>query len=332
MSHPKRIFITGSTGFVGASLVRHFAAQSWDVRALGRGAAPKALLDLAHYVQADLRNPIPAQSAKVVIHAAALASDSASWADLEQANVKGTQHVFEATKDCPCFIYISSSSVYPLAKPEHEESETIDIQQLSPYGRSKRLAEAWLLEQDWSGRKLFILRPRAIYGVGDRVLLPRLMRLVRLGRIVSPGDMRVQSSLTHIKNLSAAIDLCIDADRTGAHIFNVADQEVYEMRAIVQGLLSEIHGRELPFWALPLGALQSAADFLERIGWSRQFTPYALAAVSKASVLNLQKIEVELGYSAPATLWDSIPGIAAWVQKTGLERVKNAESELPFSI
>lgn len=335
MSQPKHIFITGATGFVGATLVRHFAAQGWEVTASGRLGPPKPLLALAKYVRADLQNTLPTQAADVVVHAAALASDSANWADLKQANVDGTSHVFEATKESRCFIYISSSSVYDFKNELHTEYEPVDYQLLSPYGRSKRMAEDWLLNQDWSGRQLFILRPRAVYGLGDRVLLPRLLRLIRFGQILAPGDMRVSSSLTHVGNLAAVVDGCASlqvSENLNRQVFNVADAKPYEMREVVQRLLSEIYGKELAFQALPLGPLRSLANALETLHLTKQFTPYSLASVSKHCILDLQRIETSMGYQPELHFWNTLHKTVSWVKKIGLNRVKMAIENLPWEV
>lgn len=336
MSRKQRMFITGATGFVGANLVRHFATGGWELRANGRGIPPLPLLDLAQYVEADIRKPLPPQPAEVVIHAAALASDTASREALYQANLMGTRHVFEASRNCACFIYISSSSVYAHADHAHIETENVDHHKLSPYGLSKRNAEDWLLEQDWSSRSLYILRPRAVYGPGDRVLLPRLLRLVRAGRIFAPGEMRVSSSLTHVDNLCGAVEACVAHWRSGgtiqAQTFNVADSEPYEMRNVVQQLLSNIHGKELPFKALPLLPMEALANVLIQLKLARQFSPYALAAVSKNAILDLQKITRTLGYVPRRNLWESLPELASWVQRVGVQRVKQADPELPWDI
>ncbi len=334
-TQPKRIFITGATGFVGATLVRHFAARGWEVTASGRTDPPKPLLDLARYVRADIQQGLPRQTADVVVHAAALASDSAPWSDLKRANVDGTRHVFEATRYCRCFIYISSSSVYDSQNAIHFEDEPVDYQQLSPYGRSKRLAEDWLLEQDWEGRILCILRPRAVYGVGDRVLLPRLLRLVKFGQIMAPGDMRVLSSLTHVDHLAAAVECCASlqvSENSNRQILNVADAKPYEMREVVQRLLSEIHGKELTFRALPIRPLRLLANCLERLHLANQFTPYSLAAVSQHCVLDIQRIKTNIGYQPELHFWKALPQIASWIKNIGTNRFKTAFENLPWDV
>ncbi len=331
----KNIFITGATGFVGAWLVRYFAQLGWSVTASGRGAAPAPLLACAQYIQADLRQSFPLVETDVVVHAAALASDSASMADLYAANVEGTRHVFEATRHCRMFIYISSASVYDYQNTIHTEDEPVDYQQLSLYGRSKRQAEEWLLQQDWRERTLVILRPRAVYGPGDRVLLPRLLRLVKGNRIVSPGDMRIQSSLTHVENLCMAVMNSIiyfEKQPGGVHIFNVADKVPYDMRKVVVQLLPAVCGRTLTFRELPLRPLYALAEIGERLRIPTSFTRFGLAAVSKPCVLYLKKITETIDFQPKRNFWEALPEISDWTKQIGLADLQTANPDLPWRI
>ena len=327
------LLITGATGFVGAALLRHFAAAGYPVTGSGRGAAPEALLKVAAYHRADIREPMARIQSDVVIHAAALASDTASAAALELANVTGVRHVYEATRSCPLFIYISSSSVYDNHQIEHREDEPVDVRILSPYGRSKRMAEEWLTGQDWSRRTLVILRPRAVYGSGDRQLLPRLLRLVRGGRLIIPGDMRVQSSLTHVGNLCAATEHSIrhfTEHPGGVHVFNVADAVPYDMRDAVGGLLSAVCGRKLVFVEMPLAPLRAFAGFMEQWRIPTSFTPLSLASVSQNNTLRLEKISQTIGFQPVLNLWDDMENISTWAKQVGLKALRSGDPLLPW--
>lgn len=327
------IFITGTPGFVGSWLVRHFAALGWSVQATGRGEPPEPLLTYARYLRADLRQPLSPVAAEVVVHAAALASDSASAADLKAANVDGTRHVFEATRQSRIFVYISSSSVYDYRLAVHTEDEPVDYQQLSPYGRSKRQAEDWLQQQDWQGRTLIILRPRAVYGPGDRLLLPRLLRLVRGNRMVIPGTMQVRCSLTHVENLCVAVTHSLqyfEKQPGGVHSFNVADALPYTLREVVGQLLPAVCGRALTFRALPPVPLQALAGVLERLQVPTAFTPFSLAAVAQDCVLDLEKITGRLDYAPERDFWEALPALRAWVGRVGLAAVRAADADLPW--
>jgi nucleoside-diphosphate-sugar epimerase len=329
------VFITGATGFVGAAMLRYFAGNGWEVTGSSRGAAPVALQEKGNYLQADIAFPMPAQIAEVVIHSAALASDTAAKKDLWQANVVGTQHVYEATRVSKVFVFISSSSVYDGRREIHVEDEAVDPAQLSAYGQTKRAAEDWLLQQDWRTRTLVILRPRAIYGVGDRVLLPRLLNTVRRGRIVVPGDMRVQSSLTHVGNLCRAADRSIaycESQPGGSHIFNVADANPYEMRTAVQQLLSAVTGETLAIRSLPLSHLYFLAGLAERFHIQLSLSRLALHSVSRNNVLELRKIRETLGFEPEHHLEAAIADIAHWAKQVGLEQLRQARADLPWRV
>jgi Nucleoside-diphosphate-sugar epimerases len=328
----RSVFITGATGFVGAALVRHFHALNWKVIAQGRGDPPPGLSAVAEYVQADIARAIPRVRADVAVHAAALASDSASWEQLYAANVLGTRHVLEACGDCRCLVYVSSSSVYDFTSTVHEESEPCCLGGLSAYGRSKRIAEDWLLSQEWSGRPLFVLRPRAVYGPGDRVLLPRLLRLVRGGSIWAPGGMLAKTSLTHVRNLCEAVQLCAEREDGGSRVYNVADLTPYSMAEAVKAMLEAVAGRALQLRDLPLAPLVWSAKLLETLRVPSNFTPYSLAAVTKDNVLDIQSIRRELGYVGRADVWGALPEMAAWAKQVGLHRIALGEAGLPWEV
>ncbi len=318
---------------MGSWLVRHFAALGWSVTATGRGEPPEPLLAYARYLRADLRQPLMPVPAEVVVHAAALASDSASAADLQAANVDGTRHVFEATRQSHTFVYISSASVYDAHCVLHTEDEPVDARQLSPYGRSKRQAEDWLLQQDWRGRTLIILRPRAVYGLGDRLLLPRLLRLVRGDRMVIPGTMRVACSLTHVENLCAAVAhslLYFEKHPGGVHPFNVADAGPYVLREVVGQLLPAVYGRTLTFRELPLAPLLALAGLLERMRIPTPFTRFGLAAVAQDTVLDLEKITKTLDFQPQRDFREALPELLTWVGRVGLAAVRAGDADLPW--
>ncbi len=329
-----KIFITGATGFIGSWLVRHFAARGWVVCAAGRSDAPPALRALAtDYLCSDIRRPLPVREVDAVVHAAALTSDTATAAALQAANVDGVRHVYEATRESPVFVYVSSSSVYAYHPEAHAESEMADYAALSPYGRSKRLAEDWLLRQDWSRRTLIVLRPRAVYGPGDRVLLPRLLQLVRGRGIFLPGDMRVLCSLTHVDNLCAAVSSAVAFAQKrpgGVHVFNVADAAPYVLREAVLGLLSGVYGRELAVTALPLAPLRRLGQVMEWLRLPGPFTRFGLAAASQPCVLDTQGIARVLGFIPEQNLWRAIPNIGRWVNTIGLTAVRAASACLPW--
>lgn len=325
-----KIIITGATGFVGAALVKHFAALGHEVIALGRSSSPpSSLLDLATYIQADISKSVPNLKGDVVIHSAALATDQATYSQHFQTNYLGTKRVFNSIR-CKKFVHISTSSVYNFSNTLHSEMEITNFEQLSDYGKTKRLAEEFLQKEKQQGVSIFILRPRAIYGIGDRVLLPRILNLVRGKKIRLPGNLRVSCSMTHIENLILAIEKCIVSD-FNFRMYNVADAKVYQLREVVETLVSAVFEQKIPIQILNLSMLNFIASLLTLFNIQTKLTPMAIATISKPNVLNIEKIQTELDYRPERNFYNSYSEIVAWVKTVGLEKVKNAEKDLPWS-
>lgn len=309
-----KIIITGATGSLGAFFTRWFSRKGHHVFALGRtDSPPLQLLACSAYIRADITKLLVLPEADVCIHCAGVADDNAKSVDLYATNVEGTKNVVTAASHCKTVIHISSSSVYspsvtPLTEDmKGEKSGNV----LSRYGKSKLLAEEAVITHV-KNDSCFILRPRAIYGTGDKVLLPRLLKLVRNNRLIKPGDMNVRLSLTHFVNLALAVEHCIYSGKSGVHTYNVADDEVYVLNEVVQKLLSTLYSHQLPEKKIPLWILQVMAAF--NIGGA---TPLFLSTVSKNLVLDISKIKRELKYSPAMNLDLSLHEIYTWVTAIG---------------
>ncbi len=206
-SHASRILITGSSGFIGTHLVRRFREKGWDV--LGIGRRP---LDETGYLSHDLSHPLPTSFDRpfdVVIHAAARSNPWGTRREFENDNVVGTQNVIDycLRNGTPKLIYLSSSSVY--YRPEHQwemtEETPLPDRHVNLYAATKRRAEELVRRypSDWA-----ILRPRAVFGPGDTVLLPRIIRAARAGRLpmlVAPDGPAV-GDLIYVDNLVDAVE------------------------------------------------------------------------------------------------------------------------------
>ena len=160
-----KIFVTGITGFVGGAVANHFSSLGCEITGIGRSKnLPPHISNKCNYLQSDICNPLPKIEADIVVHAAGLTSDTASFQELYKVNVEGTKNVLDAAKKVTHFIYISTSSVYNFHNlPMTELEAGVNYEELSGYGKSKFLAEQHILN-NYTDNKKTILRPRAIYG------------------------------------------------------------------------------------------------------------------------------------------------------------------------
>lgn len=309
-----KIIITGATGSLGAFFTRYFSAKGHEVIACGRDEQPPAaLLNYARYLKADICKPFEFPEADVCIHTAALSDDKATPAELFQPNVMGTKHTAEAARRCHSFVHISSSSVY-LPAPEPLTEDMAGRQNnklLSPYGHSKLQAEE-LLCNTTQHQACFILRPRAFYGAGDRVILPRILKLVKNGVFNRPGKMEILVSLTHYENIARAVELCLQSGKNGIHTYNVADTETYVFADVLRKLIQELYGRALPEKETGIWLLKLLAVF--KIGG---ITPLLVRSFTNDMVLDLEKIKRELNYHTDVNFDSKLHELGSWVRSIG---------------
>ncbi len=325
-----KILITGATGSLGAFLTRHFSEKGHEIIASGKQKhPPQKLKEFATYYCADITEKITFPDVDAVIHTAAISDDKAAEKDLFNANVTGTKNVINATKSAQKFIHISSSSVYVPSESiitEDFEGEKGKLE-LAPYGKSKLLSEK-VVKENSEYQSCFILRPRALYGSGDKVILPRLLKLVKNEKLKYPGNLQVKISMTHYNNIAHAVELCLNSDKKGIHTYNVSDDETYILLDVMRIFTKNIYGKTLQEKQIPLWIPKLMSIF--KIGG---ITPLLIRSLTKNMVLDISRIKKELGYKPKATVNSTINETAEWVQHIGgVSVIKTGKKELAWNI
>jgi nucleoside-diphosphate-sugar epimerase len=278
-----RLAVTGASGFCGAAVARLAAGAGHEVVCLGRRPGP-----VGGYRGWDAGAGAPPDLAGIdaVVHLAAAVGDPRPGRRTEAAfhavNVDGTARLLDAANGRKV-VWVSSASVYrpgPYPAPVAEEHPTGG--QRNAYGRTKAAGERLALAAD-----AVVLRPRAVYGSGDRHLLPRLRRVVRAGRAWLPGT-DVTMSLTAVENLAAA---CLAALEWPAGAYNIADIRPYRRDEVFMQVLG------VPVRHVPAGAARALAVV------SPGLTRYAVDQLTDGMVLALGKALAQ-GYRPEQTLRD----------------------------
>lgn len=237
-----RLAITGGTGFVGSHLIDLALAEGHQVNALTRRAQPPR--DGVHWVEGALDLPESlatlCEDCDAVIHVAGVINGNAH--EFHQGNVVGTDHMVAAAKAAGIsrFVHISSLSA---REP-----------QLSAYGRSKLESEAPVIASgcDWT-----IIRPAAIYGPRDRLLLD-LFRFARRGVLPLPPGGRM--SVIHVRDLCQLMLTCLDGDLGTGRTFEPDDgrEGGWSMVEFARAIGRAVHRRVIPL-SLPKALLLAGA-------------------------------------------------------------------------
>lgn len=209
------IALTGATGFIGRELQRQLRAAGLPVRALVRPASRHA----AHLLADVERRPVALDDERAL--AAALsdvgtviycagAVRGAGPADFAGANIDGLRHLCRAAVHMPAPPHVLLISSLAATRPH-----------LSDYARSKFEGEQVLRA---SGLSWTILRPPAVYGPGDREMLP-LFRAIRAGLALIVGPREQRLSLLHVEDLGRAVLACLThREQCAGRIFEPDDE------------------------------------------------------------------------------------------------------------
>jgi len=301
-----RILVTGASGFIGGRIVEMLAKnQTYQILATGRSPTSKFIpLKNVTYFEQDLNEEIQHLTCEVCIHCAGLADDRSTQKELILNNVLATENLLTAVQHCNLFIYISSSSVYDFSdgKPKCED-DTIDNKCISPYGRSKLEAES--IVSNSNIKSIYILRPRAVYGEGDRVLLPRILRLIKWNRMFIPGNLSNRSSLTHIENLCEAVEKSLLLALTGVHIYNIADKVDYNLNVVFREIMIR-KSRSAYMIKIPEGLIKFLILTNKALGIKGQISSQSYKYISEPSQLNIDKAVEQLNYRGNRDFFESL--------------------------
>jgi nucleoside-diphosphate-sugar epimerase len=242
----------------------------WQVRALVRPTADRKRLDgiSVQWIEGNLDEIDSLRrlvhNAGAVVHCAGIVRGQ-SEKQFNQVNVEGVARLVHAAVEqhpLPRFLLISSLA----AREPH----------LSPYASSKRQGEQTLAassgEMPWAA-----FRPSAVYGPGDRELLP-LFRWVGRGiaPIIGPKDARF--SLLYVEDLAAAVRIWLaKSPRTGV-VYELHDGRPngYSYRELIQ-IVAGMHSRRplpisIPPFILNFLAVLNLAS-AKTVGYQPMLTP-----------------------------------------------------------
>ena len=301
-----KVLVTGASGFIGSNVVEMLASQpGYEILATGRTSTQRFLsLPSVKYFQQDLLNISTTLPCEIAIHCAGLADDRSSREALMSNNVEVTSNLLSAVKDCRLFIYISSASVYDFSEGQPMKEEDIGPEaKLSHYGLSKLMAEKIIANSTIPS--IYILRPRAVYGPGDRVLLPRILELIKNKKMIIPGKLSTNTSLTHVDNLCEAINVAIHQSKPGVHTYNISDRKTYNLREVFSFIALRKTG-QTRFIQIPSTMIRLLAFVNSVLGIKGRLNKQSIQYLSQQSVLNIDKTRKELGYTGKHNFFEGL--------------------------
>jgi nucleoside-diphosphate-sugar epimerase len=231
---PRRILVTGATGFIGQAVIPALRARFPEavLGGLARSERSAAALAAQHLtpVRGDLGDASGTLAAGVrgfapdaIVHLAAEIASSRDTTAIQRTNVEGTRRLADITRELDglrCFLYASTVVTGDAGGRVLTEDGPFPLE--TDYGRAKHEGERILAA---ARVPTVVVRPSHVYGPGG--WFAHIVTDVRRGLFRVPGRGDNWWDVVHVDDVAAALALALTAPAGSA--FHVVDDEPVPM-------------------------------------------------------------------------------------------------------
>jgi len=252
-----KILITGIHGFVGTNLVKAYKSQH---TIYGLDIIYPKMEGIVSTISWDDLSKIP--EVDIIIHLAGKAHDTKNQTNAEsyfEINTGLTKKIYDwfLKSNAKKFIFFSSVKAAADSVVGDILTEDIEPSPIGPYGESKIAAENYILANLLNNKKVYILRPCMIHGLGNKGNLNLLHKIVSKGIPWPLGSFDNQRSFCSIDNLSFVIKNLIEKKiQTG--IYQIADDEPLSTNQLVT-LIAQSLDKKSKVWNINQSLIKSLA-------------------------------------------------------------------------
>lgn len=283
-----KLFLTGSTGFVGKNLIDNFSK----------------IFEINSYK----RNSEIIINENIVIHLAGIAHDTKNTLFPEiyyKINTEFTKKIFDAFLNSDAKVFITLSSVKAISdKLNGVLTEESKANPFTHYGNSKLLAEQYILSKEIpNGKRVYILRPCMIHGPGNKGNLNLLFKLISYGIPWPLGAFENKRSFCSIENLMFIFRELIERDDILSGVYNVADDLPLSTNELVL-LLAESQNIRTKICILPKDFIR----FTAKVGnfFKLPFNEEQLKKLTDTYIVSNKKLLDAIGKSLPISSTDGL--------------------------
>ena len=305
-----KVFLTGSTGFVGSHVARAYAAAGAELRLLTRATSKLAAIEglAAEVVVGDLRQPEALRTAlrgcDALVHVAA---DYRLWVrdpkEMYAANVDGTRELLRIAREegVAKVVYTSSVATMGFKADGTIVDETTPVSladMIGAYKRSKFMAEQEAIAAAQAGQHVMILNPTTPIGPGDAKPTPTGRIVVDFLNRKFPAYVDTGLNLVDVSEVARMHVVALERGTPGERYIlggeNLTLKQILDRMSAITGLPS-------PTMKVPHAVAMAFAFFDETItgrllGKEPRATVEAVRMGRKMMFASSAKAERELGF------------------------------------
>lgn len=322
-----KVFVTGSTGFIGSHLVERLIHKGYHVVCLVRkNSNLKWLNELpVEYVYGDLFDVEVLRKATsdvdYIYHIAGVTA-SKTRRGYFLGNQEATRNLLiaaEANSNLKRFIFAGSlTAVGPstAGKPVNEESE---LKPITTYGRSKMAAEKEVVSFQ-NKIPTTIIRIPAVYGPRDTATLD-FFKTVNNGIIPLVGFKSKHVNILHVDDVVDGLILAGEHPNAVGKTYFIGSEKAYTWEDIGKVTQEIIHRKTIKvrvpeYIVVIVAALYNLFDFFRRKPSVFNFEK-SKDMIAEAWICDISKAKKELGFEQKVNLEDGVKETFKWYKKVG---------------
>jgi nucleoside-diphosphate-sugar epimerase len=312
------VCVLGSSGFVGAALLRHL--QDIDVRVRGLSRKPATCDDSVEYRQGDLLDAtldleLLLDGCSVLFNCVGELADESL---MEALHVSATRRLLDACKaryqqaGAPLhWVQLSSVGAYgPPAGSASMVRQVTEVHPLAPrgiYEYTKALADQLILDATQEGYiTSSILRPSNIFGRKmPSHSLRQLINFIRSGKFFYIGFEKAIAPYVHVDDVARALVLCACDSRARNQIFNISADVL--QRSLVVAIAEHFQVRH-PWLKVPVWIVRALCW---GGGWVKGFplTQARVSALVSQTRYPADKLRLHLGFVPSKSIIDTFTDV-----------------------
>lgn len=290
-----KVIITGASGFVGKNLTEYLRQKDNQIISLSLR-------------NQDWKNNFPS-NADAIIHLAGKAHDTSNTSDEKEyyrINRDLTIELFNEFLNSEINQFFYFSSVKAAAdRVDHILTEEVYADPYTPYGKSKREAEEYILNQSLpAGKKVYVIRPCMIHGPGNKGNLNLLYKIVKKGLPWPLTAFENKRSFLSIDNLNFLIDRMLTNENLASGIYNFADDNAISTNELIK-TINQAVGKKAKLWNISKTMIERVAKLGDKL--HLPLNSERLKKLTESYIVSNQKIKNELKIeSLPVSVQDGL--------------------------